>query len=118
MAEAVSPCHLQRRSRGAGSSQPGRGQPQPRSMRPPTQADALPVTKTPGTVSHRPGKDKLGTGSLNPHSINQAPIVKPRKGPQLSHLAATRQAPRANPRGKAAFSSATGQEDELAVASV
>lgn len=49
-------------------------------------------------------KTILETGSLNPHPISQVPIVKPIKGPQLSHLVATLQAPSANPWGQAAFS--------------
>lgn len=42
--------------------------------------------------------------------------MKPTKGPQLSHLAAAQQAPSANPRGHAAFSSLTRQR-ELTLAS-
>lgn len=39
------------------------------------------AVKALGTWLHRPGKDKLGTGSLNPHPINQVPRVKPIKDP-------------------------------------
>lgn len=80
--------------------------------------EALPVSKALGTLLHRTGKDNLGTASLNPHPINQVPIVKPKKGPQLNHLAAAQQAPGANPWGQAAFSSVTRQESELTLAPV
>lgn len=63
-----------------------------------------------------PGKGDVSTASLNPHPINQVPIVKPTKGPQLNHLAAAQQAPSANPWGHAAFSSLAGQR-ELTLAS-
>ena len=81
-----------------------------RSARLKTQgADVLPVVKALRTLLHRTGKDNLSTRSLNPYPINQVPAVKPIKGSRLNHLAATLQAPSANPWGQAAFSSVTQQ---------
>lgn len=69
----------------------------------PQAEGARPVIQTLGTVLHRPGKGKLSAGSLNPHSINQVPIVKPRHGPRLNHLEATGQVPALIPRESSLF---------------
>lgn len=95
----------------------GAGQTRPPQAENPGSGRAT-VIEVLGTWLHRPGKDKLGIASLNPHPINQVPTVKPIKDSgqitwrPLSRLSAL------TPAGEVAFSSVTGQEDKLTLASV